>query len=249
MKIIKDYFLLLAFFAFVFFQPAAVFAGDYAKLNVIGFSKDGRYLAFEEFGTQDGSGFPYSNVYFVETAKNSYAAAPVKVRLDNEAATEGAARLKAKNSAAANLKKFKIIAGNTGETVVSRLITDLNADRIEVGSDKKNQIVKFTDYRASSYFTDEFELVLQTSEVKIKACDYSDLPVLKFDLTLRNVRNDTEKLLQSDKSLPESRSCPLAYSIQNVYVYENRIAVFLNVYSTGFEGPDMRFMTVTGVYK
>ena len=49
--------------------------------------------------------------------------------------------------------------------------------------------------------------------------------------------------------LPESRNCPHTYSIQNVYVYENRVAVFLNVYTTGFEGPDMRFLAVTGNYK
>ncbi len=247
MKTTKNYFLIFAFFA-LFILPSNIFAGDYATLNVIGFSSDGKYLAFEEYGTQDGSGFPYSNIYFVETAKNSFAAPPVKIRIDNESATEATARIKAKKNAAANLRKFKIVVGNAGEMVVARLITDLDAPERKDG---KNQFVKFTDYRTSDYFSDEYELALKTSETKIKACDYTDTPPLKFDLTLKNTRNenDKEKILQSDKTLPESRNCPLSYAVQNVYVYKNHIAVFLQVYTTGFEGPDMRFLAVTGKYK
>lgn len=248
MKIIKNYFLLFAFFAIVILS-SNVFAGDYAKLNVIGFSLDGKYLAFEEFGTQDGSGFPYSNIYFIETAKNSFAAPPVKIRIDNESATESAARLKAKNGAAANLKKFRIVAGNAGEMVVARLITDLNAGNEKAGENLKNQIIEFTDYRDSNYYEREYALSLKTSEVKIKTCDYTDSPILKFDLTLKDTKSDTMKILQSDKTLPESRNCPHSYAVQNVYVYKDHIAVFLQVYTMGFEGPDMRFLSVTGKYK
>lgn len=249
MKTVKINFLSIAFLLLT--VSANVFAGDYSRLNVIGFSADGKYLAFEEYGTQDGSGFPYSNIYFVETAKNAFAAAPIKIYTETETATEANTRLKAKMGAAANLKKFKIVSGNVGEMVVARLITDLNAGGIEPSSGEKNQTIKFTDYRTSDYFADEFELALNTSEVKIKGCDFIDLPVLKFDLSLKNLRgNDNkQKILQSDKTLPESRNCPFAYSVQNVYTYKNTIAVFLNVFTTGFEGPDMRFMAVTGVYR
>ena len=254
MKTIKNYFLLLlAFFAFVLI-PANVFAGDYAKLNFIGFSKDGKYLAFEEYGVQDGSGFPYSNYFFVDVVKNAYAAPPVRKSVkepinENAIPTVEAIRATAKKAAAVNFRKFKIIAGNTGEMVVARLLTDLNAEKIEPGEEGKDQIVKFTDYRESSYYEREFALLLKTSEVKTKACDYNYDSVLKLNLTLRDTKAETEKVLQKDETLPDSRNCPLAYSIQNVYVYKDRIAVFINVYTMGFEGPDMRFMAVTGVYK
>jgi predicted secreted protein len=33
-------------------------AGDTAELNILGFSADGNVFAFEEYGVQDGSGFP-----------------------------------------------------------------------------------------------------------------------------------------------------------------------------------------------
>ena len=248
MKIIKNYLFLLAFFAFVIL-PANIFAGDYATLNVIGFSMDGKYLAFEEYGVQDGSGFPYSTIFIIDVAKNSYAVPPVKKQTEKETVTGDAIRLTAKTAAAANMKKFKIVPGNTGKLVVARLITDLNAGNVKPGNEGKNQKIEFTDYRDSSYYEREYELLLKTSEVKTKACEYASEPVLKFDLMLKETKAKTEKILQSDKTLPESRGCSLAYSIQSVYVYKNNVAVFLNTYSTGFEGPNMRFLSVTGIYK
>ncbi len=230
-------------------MPVSIFAGDYATLNFIGFSDDGKYLAFEEYGTQDGSGFPYSNFYFIDVVKNSYAAPSVGKLIEKETAGIDSTRLAAKSAAAANLKKFKIVAGNTGNLVVARLLTDLNVDKLSPGGENKNQSVKFTDHLESNYFENEYELSLKTSEVKIKACDYSYEPVLKFELSLKDLRKNAGKVLQKDTNLPESRNCPHTYSIQNVYVYGNKIAVFMNVYTIGFEGPDMRFMTVTGKFK
>ena len=42
-------------------------AGDTASLSVLGYSPDGKVFAFEEYGIFDGSGFPYSNIYFIDT--------------------------------------------------------------------------------------------------------------------------------------------------------------------------------------
>ncbi len=253
MKTIKNYLLLLAFFLFLL-TPANVFAGDYANLNFIGFSTDGKYLAFEEYGVTDGLGAPYSNYYFINVEKNTYAAPPVLKTVkepinENAMPTESAIRLAAKKAAAANLKKFKIIQGNTGKMVVARLITDLNVGSVGQNNESSNQVIDFTDYRDSSYYEREYALLLKTSEIETKNCEYSSDAILKFDLTLKDTKAETEKILQSDKTVPESRGCPLSYSIQNVYVYQNRIAVLVNVFTMGFEGPDMRFMAVTGNYK
>ncbi|MBZ9963064.1 DUF2259 domain-containing protein [Mesorhizobium sp. B292B1B] len=38
-------------------------AGDVAELEILGFTKDGGVFAFEEYGVQDGSGFPCGNRY------------------------------------------------------------------------------------------------------------------------------------------------------------------------------------------
>ena len=61
-------------------------AGDVAELEILGFTKDGGVFAFEEYGVADGSGFPYANRYYIDTATDTFlSGTPIRVRLDNEA--------------------------------------------------------------------------------------------------------------------------------------------------------------------
>jgi len=72
---------------------SAVRAGDVARLEILGFSHNGAVFAFEEYGVQDGSGFPYANRYYIDTASDSFVkGTPIRVRLDDESATIDAAR-------------------------------------------------------------------------------------------------------------------------------------------------------------
>jgi predicted secreted protein len=239
----------LAFVVLLVFTVTAT-AGDFATLNFIGFSKDGRYLAFEEHGVQDGSGFPYSSIYFIDVEKNAYANAPVTVRIDKETATEAQARARAKLGARQAMIRLKIVQGNTGSLVVARLHTDLTLS--DAGVDKKDgkQSVKFAEIIGSMYKQGDYDLVLRSSEVKkTKECEYSDFAIQKLELSLKD--NDANKtvVLQKDATVPPSRGCPYEYAIQYVYLYDNRIVVFLNTYNVGFEGRDMRYLAVTGRFK
>jgi predicted secreted protein len=47
---------------------------ELAQIEFIGFSADGRYLAWEEYGIQDVTGYPYSTVSIVDTAVDSIVA-------------------------------------------------------------------------------------------------------------------------------------------------------------------------------
>jgi predicted secreted protein len=231
----------------LFILCSTAIAGDFATLNFIGFSTDGKYLAFEEHGVQDGSGFPYSQIYFVDVLKNSYAAPPVTVRIDKETASERLARSRAKLGAGAALRRLRIIEGNTGTLVVARLLTDPKAYR---DSKDDGQTINFAEIMGSLYRRGDYDLVLKSSEVKgVKDCDYNDDPIRKLELVLRDNEADTTKVLQKDANLPASRGCPLSYRMQYVYIYGDNVAVFLNTYHMGFEGPDMRYMVVTGKYK
>jgi predicted secreted protein len=229
----------------------AVRGGDYATLNFIGFSKDGRYLAFEEYGTQDGSGFPYSNIYVVDVAKNAYAATPVRVRLDSETATERLARSRAKLGSTAAFRKFGIVAGNTGKHVVSRMLTDISGNHFYSEKPSSDQTINFAAVIGSMYRSGDYDLKLKSVQTKTKECDYAedDYDIFMLDLSLRDAEQDRTIVLQKDATLPASRGCPVNYAIQHVYLYENYVAVFLNTYHMGFEGPDMRYMVVTGKIK
>ena len=246
---LKLYFV-TAFMAVSIFAGSA-FAGDFATLNFIGFSRDGRYLAFEEYGVQDGSGFPYSNYYFVETAKNAFATPRVRVVLENEFATEQSVRNRAALQAAKHIKRFGIVKGNTGKQVVSHLMNDLTFEDRELATK-----VSFVEEIGSMYKSGEYQLTLKPVKVKAKGCEiYDDDPVM-MDLTISNKGENSPnqgvtwiRSLQKDSALPAERGCPIEYRLQAVHLYKETIAVFINVFVPGFEGPDMRFMAVTGRYK
>lgn len=233
----------LSAFLILFAMSVNTLAGDYANLNFIGFSKDGKHLAFEEYGTQDGSGYPYSTIYFINTEKNSYAAAPVMIKIEKETATETQARNRAALAASKKLRELKIVRGNTGTHTVSRLLTDLTYEK---KSNESSETVRFAEIIASMYHKGDYELTLQTIETKTKDCEPYEMDVFKFELALKDRENDTRRVLQKDNELPKSRGCAIEYRIQDVYLYENKVAVFINVFTPGFEGPDMRFMVVTG---
>lgn len=230
-------------FTVVLLLATNCFAGDYATLNFVGFSKDGRYLAFEEYGTQDGSGFPYSNFYFIDTEKNAYAAPRIGVRIDKESATEPAARKRASSLAARKLRQFGIIRGNVGKLVVSHMMTDLTFDSV---GQKPPSVIKFAEEVGSMYQRGDYELWLTQTPIKTNECEPFEMETNMLELKLTNKEDDASKFLQKDTTLPSSRGCALYYRLQDVYLYKDSVAVFVGVFTQGFEGPDMRFMAVTG---
>ncbi len=67
-------------------------AGDASTLEVLGFSKDASVFAFEEYGVQDGSGFPYANLLHRRRSDQFLPDTPIRVRIDDESAPISAAR-------------------------------------------------------------------------------------------------------------------------------------------------------------
>ena len=112
------------------------FAGDYADVKFIGFSPDGKYLAFEESGDWDvHRGGDYATTYFVDVAKNVYAVPPSAYSFsENDDLLTGrfsqAAQMRRyKLSVATKIKRLKIVIGNTGRLVVAHLDTDRSFDK------------------------------------------------------------------------------------------------------------------------
>jgi predicted secreted protein len=236
--------ILVAAFLAMFILAGTSFGGDYATLNFIGFSANGRYLAFEEYGIQDGSGFAYSNIYFIETAKNTMAAPMVRAVIENDYATEKMARSRSAALAAKKLKQFGIVRGNTGNHVVSHLINDLTFEKDPLATE-----VTFAEVIGSMYKQGEFDLKLRPVKIVTKDCEPYEYETFMMDLTLTNKDDNSVRTLQKDTTLPKSRGCAHGYRLQDIYLYKEAMVVFINVFTQGFEGPDMRFMAVTGKFK
>ena len=78
---------LTVLFSFVLSTDIAV-SGDFATRHIHGFSADGKLFAFEEYGVQDGSGFPYSTIYIIDTDTDNWTAgSPFKAQLNDETKT------------------------------------------------------------------------------------------------------------------------------------------------------------------
>ena len=265
---------------------SAAFGEYYAHIKFIGFSLDGRYLAYEETGTESVLMHDMTT-YYVDTAKNSFAR-PYTILLGVEGRNGHPdfrhGEVTYKRSVAAKLRKLRIERGNTGQFVVAHLLNDLTfinpvehtASFFEDGYSKPPVKKTMPNYAGGFYRgetteiekaifndfinmyspavgdapnTDEFfELTLIPSRAKATAsCDEP----YKFELTLKDntARVPTKlQVLQKDPDvLPDSRTCAVGYRIEQVYIYNDRIAVFLNVFSKGYESPDMQYMIVTGV--
>ncbi len=231
--------ILTILFALIFAAPLA-HAGDYAYRDILGFSPDGRYFAFEEFGIQDGSGFPYSNIFVIDATNDSWAeGTPIRRRIDDEATPLSKARSEARAKADPILKKLKVEP--RGLLVVSNPATELSADPYSVS------------FRLNDYFNMEeraWSLRLTPITVPEPAAACENLgPVKGLKLELTSPEGGT-KVIAQDTSIPESRFCPRDYAISDVIAFtpeggETTIAVLLSLFRQGFEGTDRRFIALT----
>jgi predicted secreted protein len=213
-------------------------AGDRAAFNAIGFSSDFRYFAFEEYGVQDGSGFPYSTIYAVDLPADKWVSgAPFTARLEEDGAEMGKARSEASKKAGATLDKLglsvpaDVIALNgDGETFDGK---SLSFGRPGFGTDGPRDIRKLT-----------LETFPAAAPADVPCADYTDSPTLGFSLKLDGAE------IYKDAKLPASRGCALDYKIYGVVEpfqfgpdAPPSVAI-VSVYPFGYEGPDRRFIAV-----
>ncbi len=216
-------------------------AGDMAERQILGFSRDGDYFAFEEYGIEDGSGFPYANIYVIDTVRNRWVrGSPFRVRITDESIPLRRARRRAKARAAAMLRRLGIAP--RGRLLASNPVSELSADphTVTVALNERYPPGPGATFRLSEY--------------PLRAGDcarYTDLPTQGFRLSVR-LSGGRRQLLHEDGRIPKSRGCPLNYAISDILRYrppdgDDVYVVIISVFRHGFEGPDRRF--IAGGYR
>ena len=215
-------------------------AGDRAVLDVIGFSGDSRYFAFEEFGIQDGSGFAYSNIYVVDLHDDTWVVGtPIRVQADDEGQA---------------LSKIRAEAWLAAEEDIDALGIDVPAEIVAlIGDgepDNDGLSLRFgtPGFDPGQVFGD-YELQLSTFPTTAASpCqEWFAVDPLGYELTI--VDGDSSRLLHRDTSLPRSRGCPFTYRLHGVVTpfqatsISDAVAI-ISVFPGGFEGPDRRFLAV-----
>lgn len=218
--------------------PAA--AGDRALIDFIGYSEDGRYFAFEEFGVQDGSGFPYSNIYVVDLPADKWVSGtPVRVVLENDAAGQSAARAEALEQATPTLDELAISAP---------------VDLVALNGDGEPGDGLSLEFGAVGYMPGELRSTHTLSLEIFDASSAEDCATFLgedpkgYSLLLEG-EGVSRELHRDTGMLPRSRGCPTTYRIYAVAArpetgsLKDAVAI-VSVYPFGFEGPDRRFIAV-----
>ena len=216
---------------FFLFCARPVLAGDAANLKVWGYSKDAKYIAFEQYGVHDGSAFPYSEIFIIDVAKNEYAGKPFKAVNDAGEGEDdaGLKRIREKNFSDAS-KAFQQLGIDTSYVPLHELYSRLA--RNEMMPEDSLVLVKSAN---------PFDIKITSVEIENPVCP--DIPPRLLDLQL--IQNGRARSLQKDTGLPPSRVCAFQYIIQAVFLKQNSLAVFIQFLSPGFEGPNARFICVT----
>lgn len=232
--------------AAVFSLSTIAFAGDAAKLTHIGFSSDGKNYAFMQSGIQDGSGFAYAEIRFIDTLNNKFSAPEVKVIQQDEEVVTMLPEIEAEalKKAEATLKNLEI--STKGEVLVSRKISDLEARKLKEVSFSNGALIH-------GLTAPQYKVKMTLSKALAENCmNPGDGKKLKLELI--NLQSKKISVLQDDKKLPASRGCVHNYEIEDIIVINPdqmseqaaRIVVLVRTFTYGFEGEDVRYMAVSG---
>lgn len=220
-------------------------AADRALINMIGYSEDGNYFAFEQFGIQDGSGFAYSEVFVIDLAKDSWTAGtPFVARADDEAQSLGEIRLEALGLAQDQFETHRIgvpveILSLIGEGEASENGTRLNWSTPACCG-------------AGATQADAQSLILSLRGARSPEAYCEDMNPVGYVLAYQD-QNGVRELHADGDMLPASRGCTLDYRLYAVIepfsqfyaegFTRRRIAIVAS-YPFGFEGVDRRFLAV-----
>jgi len=235
-------------------------AGDGSAVHILGFTADGRYFAFEQYGEQDGSGSLHSTITAIEIGGNRLVKGmPVTAIMDPDNPALGKEprekqladiRAQAAAEAAALLKQLGISgAGHMVASVRdSRARSILQPEQVKAA---RKAVVTTVALPAERFGADN-RLVLREFDIALPRCKdlVSGEHPNGFGLTLERKGRPTIHLSR-DQTIPTSRGCPETYGIAEAHAHalqdgSTALAVVIQYFYTAFEGPDRRFIVVTG---
>ncbi|MCV6603243.1 MAG: DUF2259 domain-containing protein [Cohaesibacter sp.] len=225
----------------IFLMTASSFAGDVAEFRSHGFSENGRYFAFEEFGRQDGSGFAYSNIYLIDLEKDQWLeGSPVRVLIKDETQPVLAARIKAFSEVSLLLQRYNIAI--SGALLAANPVTERGADPMSLSFSFLK--VPILGQQGKAYILQ----LWQEDAQDFHGCNQNGR-VMGFGLDMKQGEAGDPLEIYEDKEVPKSRNCPISYRLIAVYASSryNRsdyAVALIGVYQRGFEGPSLRYIAV-----
>jgi predicted secreted protein len=209
-------------FYILFFISILARAGDVATFVSLGWSPDDAYYAFAQYGEQDGSGFPYAEIFVVSVAENSFVPGGVIKNLWKEvdAKTDSIhVLLQSRIDADSLFKAYDIRASRQAQMVVPPV-------------EGERERVSWSDGTMSIFMqqTAKGNPAMLESEAA-------------FQLVLKHGEKDSTILGNPDRF----RQYVMRYDIDRVLLADNQqsLVAVIKMTKIGFEGPDVRYMVET----
>lgn len=240
---------LISVLLFVFSIHAT--AGDASEFRNLGFSTDGKYYAFVQYGTYDGWGAGYAKIDVIDVASNNLIKRVLvndEDMVDDPTMTQEEIIQKAMTEAKLS-SQYGISGSNMGNTLISRPNTDF--------SNYLNTVFSREYWAQGGASTTVLTYKLDLKEVPapVEAGNndwcWTDSNMIELSMSWDDNYDGVfeTQTLQKDTRQPKSRACSYAYSVQYVVADKDGVAVALRYQGPGFEGPDYRYIVVTGKFK
>jgi predicted secreted protein len=256
-----------AAFALLLALPAgSARAGDGAAAAALGFSVDGRYFAFEQYGTESVSGMDYAEINAIDVATGRLVGAkPIVVNAnDIDPKRQGdrlaLVRAEAGRRAAPLLKRLDIekpgaqigfvAASRAHETTLQIADASNGGQASAVAALQANAITTVALDPAS--FGPGAHLALRTFAIaaRVRNCVDNNYTAKGFVLTLERAGKPPLKLGAS--APPQAgEACPLGFGLAEAWASPgpgkgSALAVLVQRFEYVMEGADRRFVVVTG---
>ncbi|MDR3325327.1 MAG: DUF2259 domain-containing protein [Spirochaetaceae bacterium] len=220
-------FSLIAFFCGAF----NVYAGDVANFSDFGFSEDGKFYTFAQYGVYEDSLIPWAELYIVDVARNDYASG-------GRISQKGTGRIK---------------AGQDGSDTLSRAVSSAAAVKfgvdflaqgvplyisLENGQNPKGETIEFRDFDNGVSYA-----------ATLKPVVYGDGSALKSSFYISLTRDDGRTATHTVGSPDIRRANITTYTIKKALVAPDGKSLVFVIEMTRqkdkADAPDIRYMVET----
>lgn len=181
------------------------------NFDVIGYSRDGRYFAFETYGRDVGTGTAYASFYVQDVATNRFVlGTPTNAKSIDPNEALGSVMEKARAQAPTLLSDLEIDLPAVIEAMSADGVAVSDAHRLEFGL-----LLNDGSGRIEGNYRLELKSFDTSATTDCRGVAGNPTP-RGFSLTLRS--DGQEMVLHNDEVLTRSRGCPLSYEIKAMFV-------------------------------
>jgi predicted secreted protein len=235
-------------------------AGDGSAVRAIGFSADGRYFAYEQYGERDGDGQLYAEIYTVDVRDDRFEEAPVREvwtpdtessKRKGERPTLAQVRERAAAQAVPTLKRLGIGTPGWRAGAIEESRGDAVLSPVQVGP-VRDATATGMDVSALGLTG---RLTLRPIPIDTRRCANRVVDGIPQGIVLTLERQGRTPLtIMHERTIPAARGCPDRYGLATAYASprsdgSTALAIFIQYFYQAFEGPDRRFFVVTSAVR